>query len=198
VYVMDKASGGVLESIGGSVFTLATSLPTTPEQLAIDAAGDILTVGSGTPAIQKLQLAGTGSPATYTATSLSYTPAIGTPSPSAVAVDAAGNVYVADYQSGGASIYKLSLTANTLQTQTTVATGLSNPVSLAVDGAGNIYAADQGAHAVLKFAPALSSGVYTYVSSTLLGSVTPAAVAVDAAGDVYVQDLASRDELTYV
>jgi sugar lactone lactonase YvrE len=195
VYVMDKASGGVLESIGGSVFTLSTGLPSTPEQIAVDAAGNIFTVGSGTPTVQKLQLAGAGSPATYTATSLSYTPASGTPSPSAVAVDAAGNVYVADYQSGGASIYKLSLTANTLQTQTTVATGLSNPVSLAVDGAGNIYAADQGAHAVLKFAPGLSAGVYTYVSSTLLSSVTPAAVAVDAAGDVYVQDMASASVL---
>ena len=191
VYVMDKASGGVLESIGGSVFTLSTSLPSTPQQIAVDESGNVYTVGSGTSAIQKLQLAGAGSPATYTATSLSYTPATGTPSPSAVAVDAAGNVYVADYQSGGASIYKLSLTANTLQTQTTVATGLSNPVSLAVDGAGNIYAADQGAHAVLKFAPGLSAGVYAYVNSTLLSSVTPVAVAVDAAGDVYVQDMAS-------
>jgi len=110
-------------------------------------------------------------------------------------VDAVGNVYVADYQASGASIYKLSQSTGTLQTQRTVASVLSNPVALAVDAKGNIYAADQGAHAVLKFTPEVSSGVYTYVSSILLNGVTPVALAVDAAGDVYVQDSMSDSVL---
>jgi sugar lactone lactonase YvrE len=185
VYTSNGVS--ILESIGGTAYTLYSSLPGALNQLAIDQTGNIFTVNSGASTIEKLVITAAGTPATYAATTLSYTPTSGTAAPQAIAVDRAGNLYVADYQSGGASIYKLSQVANTLQYQTTVATGLNNPVSLAVDGSGNVYAADKDAGSVYEFTPSIVSGLYTYMQSTKLSSVTPVAVAVDSAGDVYVQ-----------
>jgi sugar lactone lactonase YvrE len=188
VYVMDKVKGAILESIDGVVSTLSAALPSSPSQIAVDPAGNVFTVGSATQTINELQVTGAGSPASYTATTIAYTPSSGTATPQAIATDRVGNLYVADYQSGGSSIYKLTQTPNTLQTQMSVVTGLNNPVSLAVDAMGNIIVADKGANAVLKYTPGLSAGAYNYTSSTLLSNVTPVAVAVDAAGDVYVQD----------
>jgi len=180
------ASGdNLLESIGGTTYTLLPSLPTTPTQIAVDQLGDVFAVNGGFSTIEELAVSAAGTPATYALTSISYAPCTScTAAPQAVAVDKAGNLFVADYQSDGSSIYRLSLAPKTLQYQTTVATGLNNPVSLAVDGSGNVYVADMGADAVYKFAPAASGG---YTQTTLVSSLTPAAVAVDPAGDVYVQ-----------
>jgi DNA-binding beta-propeller fold protein YncE len=101
-------------------------------------------------------------------------------SPTAVAVDTAGNVYIADRNSG--SIKKWNKATNT--TNTVVSTGLSLPNAVAVDGAGNVYIADSGNAAIKKWA--VASGLVT----TLVGAglVTPYGVAVDPAGNVYIAD----------
>ncbi len=198
VYAMDVNSGSILESVQGAAgVAISTSLPSNPGQIAVDQRGDVFAVGSGTPVIEELKVTGAppsaGAPASFTPTTLSYTPLSGTAAPQAVAVDNAGNLFVADYQaSGGSAIYRLSLAGVALQYQTTVATGLSNPVSLAVDALGNVYAADKGAGAVYKFAPGADG---SYTQTTLLASVEPVAVAADAAGDVYVQDESSASIL---
>ena len=182
------ASGvNLLESIGGTAYTLSTSLPAMPSQIAVDQAGDVFAVNAGTPTITELQVTAAGTPSTYTATTVSNTPTIGTAAPQAIAVDHFGNHFVADFQSGGSSIYRLSQVANTLQNQTTVATGLQNPVSLAVDGSGNVYVADRGTDAVYEFTPSIVAGLYTYAQSTKASSLTAVAIAVDPAGNVYVQ-----------
>ena len=193
VYTMDISTGTIQELVQGSnSAALSSSLPSNPGQIAVDALGDVFTVGSGTPSIQELKVTGapasSGAPATFTATSVSYTPTNGgTAAPQAIAVDGAGNLFVADNQGSPAAnvIYRLSLEPNTVQYQSTVATGLTNPVSLAVDGSGNVYVADKGAGAVYRLAPTATG---TYSQSTLFSNVTPTAVAVDPAGDVYVQD----------
>ena len=185
------ASGeSILELSGGTVYTLSSSLPQTSSQIAVDQAGDIFAVASGNPTIEELAVSSAGTPATYTPTSITYAPCAScTAAPQAIAVDQAGNVFVADYQSNGASIYRLSLSANAIGQQVTVATGLSNPVSLAIDNFGNVYVADKGAGQVLEYSPG-ATGSYTLNTArgTLLSGATPVAVAVDAAGDVYVQD----------
>jgi large repetitive protein len=99
--------------------------------------------------------------------------------PYGVAVDRAGDVFIADrannrvveVPSGGGS-------------QTTVpATGLNYPEGLAVDAAGDIFIADQNNNRVVKV-PA-GGGTQTTVGS---GLNTPTGVAVDAAGNVYIAD----------
>jgi len=177
------ASGtSIVESIAGTSYTLTPALSATPSQIAIDPTGDVFAVATNSPTIKELMVTSAGTPATYTSTTIAYTPTTGTAAPLAIAVDSVGAVYVADKTTE--SIYRLSLVPNTLQSQMTVASGFSNPVSLAVDGSGNVYVADQGAGAVYKLTPSPTGG---YTQSTLITSVTPIAVAVDPAGDVYVQ-----------
>ncbi|HEY1647227.1 MAG TPA: pectinesterase family protein [Terracidiphilus sp.] len=196
VYAIDANSGSIFESAQGAAgVAISSILPTNPGQLAVDAQGDVFAAGSGTPQIEELKVSGApasaGAPSTFTSTTISYaTVSSATPAPQAVAVDTAGNLFVADNQGSPANnaVYRLSLEPGTPQTQVTVATGFSNPVSLAVDGKGNLFVADKGAGTVLKLAPGVTG---SYAQTTLLGNIVPVAVAVDAAGDVYVEDESS-------
>jgi sugar lactone lactonase YvrE len=124
--------------------------------------------------------------------------------PSGVAVDAVGNVFVADPANG--TIRKITPAGLV----TTVAGGADGsadgmgadarfhfPTGVAVDNAGNLFVADSGNHTIRKITPA---GVVTTFAGTAgaVGSTdgtgadarfcTPSAVAVDAAGNVFVAD----------
>ena len=130
--------------------------------------------------------------------------------PLGTAVDAQGNIYVADKGNG-----QINSTIRMISPAGTVSTlaGLANnpgsadgigsaarfatPFSVAVDGAGNVYVADTGNHTIRKIAPgavvttlAGLAGSFGYVDGT--GSTArfnePTAIAVDAAGNVFVTD----------
>jgi sugar lactone lactonase YvrE len=128
--------------------------------------------------------------------------------PLGIAVDASGNLYVADV--GGQKIRKV--TANGVVSSlagsgtrgfadgTGTAAFFNDPTGVAVDASGNVYIADRGSHRIRKIIP-LPNG--TGVVSTLAGSGTsgfvdntgtaayfntPSGVAVDASGNVYVSD----------
>lgn len=100
--------------------------------------------------------------------------------PTGVAVDAAGNVYVADM--GNDQVLKLAPGAST--PTSLPFTGLKNPQNVAVDTAGNIYVTDTSNDRVLKLAP----GASTPTALPFAGLKDPRGVAVDGAGDVYVAD----------
>jgi len=100
--------------------------------------------------------------------------------PNGVAVDGAGNVYIAD--TGNNAIKKWTAASNAVTTL--VASGLNGPSGLAVDGAGNVYIADTGNNAIKKWIAA-NNIVATLVASTLNN---PQGIAVDGAGDVYIAD----------
>jgi sugar lactone lactonase YvrE len=122
-----------------------------------------------------------------------------------VAVDASGNIYVAD--SGNYTIRKIT-PAGIVSTLAGVAgirgdvdgTGsaakLYDPQNLAVDSAGNIYVADGMGNVVRKISPA--GVVATLAGSGAQGSADgtgtaaefndPTGIAVDASGNVYVAD----------
>jgi len=124
-------------------------------------------------------------------------------SPAAVAVDAAGNIYVAD--SGDNLIRKItpqgviSIIAGSTKgfaNGAGAAASFSNPLGVALDAAGNIYVADSGNNMIREISP---SGVVTTLAGNLTagnqnGEATlaefnnPFSVAVDAAGNVYVGD----------
>src|SRR6266446_2589763 len=127
-----------------------------------------------------------------------------------VAVDGAGNVYVAD--SNNDTIRKITpagvvttLAGRAGQVGSADGTGtnalFNYPTGVAVDGAGNVFVADQGNHTIRQITPA---GVVT----TLAGSAgqsgsadghgsnarfnQPFGVAVDSGGNVYVADLQNQ------
>jgi streptogramin lyase len=122
--------------------------------------------------------------------------------PTAVAFDASGNLYIADYGNnvirkvtpGGIdSVFAGTRTAGFIDgtgigTSTALAGSFNKPVAIAIDAKGNIYVADQGNFAIRKITPAK-------VVTTLAGAPTqpgvvgiPTGIAVDAAGNVYISD----------
>jgi len=133
--------------------------------------------------------------------------------PDDLAVDSAGNVYVADTSNN--RIQKFTADGQFLTQFGTLGTGagqLTNPNAVAVDSAGNVYVADRSNHRVMQFNSVggfvrgwgwsvsdttLAFQVCTTLceigipvnSSTSNGGLNaPHAIAVDASGDVYVSE----------
>ncbi|MDE1163182.1 MAG: Ig-like domain repeat protein [Acidobacteriaceae bacterium] len=103
-------------------------------------------------------------------------------SPSGLAVDAQGYVYIAD-----SSLNKILRVAtdgtSSFLTLTGLSTALSSPTALAVDGNSNLYIADTGNNRVVV------AGIYSGAATVLTTSVSaPRGVAVDAGGNVVISD----------
>jgi sugar lactone lactonase YvrE len=178
--------------------------------LAVDIAGNVYVADTDNNTIRKVTP--TGAVTTLAGLAGSSGSADGTGSdarfrvPSGVAVDSAGNVYVAD--SGNHTIRKVTpagvvttLAGLEGSVGSTDATGndarFNIPVGVAVDGTGNVYVADTYNHTIRKVTAA---GVVTTLAG-LAGSAGsedgtgsaagfdhPAGVAVDDAGILYVAD----------
>ncbi len=104
-------------------------------------------------------------------------PASGLSFPAGVAVDGAGDVFIADTFNSRV----VEVTPSGVQTTVPVS-GLSDPRGVAVDGAGDVFIADRVNNRVVEVTP---SGVQTTVAS---GLNAPEGVAVDGAGDVFIAD----------
>jgi sugar lactone lactonase YvrE len=94
--------------------------------------------------------------------------------PNDVAVDGAGNLFIAIPYAG--LIRRVDATTRII---TTYASGFSNPRSVAVDAAGNLYVAETGMVRKLD-----TNGTLTLIAQT----PQPVCVRVDAAGNVYIAD----------
>lgn len=124
--------------------------------------------------------------------------------PESVAVDATGNIYVAD--NGNNAIRKITPTGlvSTLAGNGTAGksegsgktASFNSPFGIAVDGGGNVYVADAGNNKIRKIIP--DGTVSTFAGSGIKGAAngtgvnasfnTPAGLAVDALGNIYVSD----------
>ena len=183
-----------------------------PDDVAVDSAGNVYIADSGDHSIRKVD--STGTITTIAGTGFGFSgdggPAVEAElrRPRGVAVDSAGNVYIAD--SSDHRIRKVDSTG----TITTIAgtgefgfggdgvlaagTRLAFPYGVAVDSAGNLYIADTGNRRIRKID---STGTITTIAGTgefgFSGDGGPAVeaelrrphgVAVDSAGNVYIAD----------
>ncbi len=195
---------GTLAGAGGYLLDGpgATATFNRPDGVARDGAGNLYVADSGNSVIRKISpgglvstFAGGGAPGYTNAASA----AAAFRTPAGVAVDANGNVYVAD--TGNHVIRKIT----TGGMVTTLAGGgvagfadgtgtlarFSGPVSVAVDAAGSVYVADRGNSAIRKITP---DGVVTTFAGIRPGEpccltesyFEATGVAVDGAGNVYV------------
>ena len=173
-----------------------------PYGLAVDAAGNVYIADLGNNRLRRVSTDGTI--ATVAGNGQKRSSGDGGPASAAtlatprnVAVDAAGNIYVSEFE--GHRIRKIAPDGRIETAAGTGAPGLRGdggpaalaqfnfPAGLAVDLSGALYVADSQNHRVRKIFP---GGVIT----TLLGGtsgtalLTPTAVAVNPAGAVYVAD----------
>jgi len=226
VYVADAgnhrirkiSAAGVVTTLAGSTFgyldgTGAAARFNFPEGVAVDADGNVYVADAGNHRIRKITAAGVVT--TLAGSTFGYLDGTGAAArfnfPSGVAVDAAGNVYVAD--AGNDRIRKVTaagvvttLAGSTLGFAdcTGAAARFNFPFGVAVDAAGNVYVADAQNNRIRKITAA---GVVTTLAGSTLGFVdgtgaaarfsSPQGVAVDAAGNVYVAD-ASNDRIRKV
>jgi streptogramin lyase len=201
-------SGIALSSSYGLTSTFTAASFNTPTGIALDASGNIYVAERGYNRISKITpdtvvttLAGSGTAgsADGTGTSASFN------TPSGVAVDASGNIYVADQYNyeirkitpaGVVTTLAGSGTAGSADGTGTAAT-FNRLTGVAVDAFANIYVADRYNNKIRKITPAgvvttLAGGAFPgYYDSTGTAAFfdNPMGVATDASGNVYVTDL---------
>jgi uncharacterized protein (TIGR03437 family) len=206
LYIADTANNRIREVSNGVITTIAAGL-FGPQGVAVDSAGNIYIADSYNCRIRKVSngvittvagstcgFSGIGGPATSAEFG----------SPFGVAVDSAGNLYIAL----GSQILEVSNgVITTVAGNGTLgfsgdggpatSAELYGPEAIAVDAAGNIYIADSGNYRVRK----ASNGVITTIAgngtqgfsgdggpATSAELVNPEGVAIDSAGHVYVAD----------
>ena len=227
VYVADRAnhsirkitSGGVVTTLAGSSAGDTGSSDGTgsdarfwsPRSVAVDVEqGTVYVADTANHTIRKITPGGVVTTLAGSAGSLGSTDGTGSAArfyqPRGVAVDVAGNVYVADWLNH--TIRKITfdgvvttLAGTAGSSGSTDGTGsaarFNRPLGVAVDAADNVYVTDGSNHTIRKIT---SGGVVTTLGGTAgstgstdgIGSAaqfdSPAGVAVDAAGNLYVAD----------
>jgi DNA-binding beta-propeller fold protein YncE len=146
--------------------------------------------------------------------------------PTGVAVEASGNLYVAEQYNNRvlkfANAASLTNGANatsvlgepdftTNSGGITTQNGMNYPAGVAIDASGNLYVADPNNNRVLKFANAASAANGSNATSVLgqpnftsnaaattqIGMSTPEGVAVDASGNLYAADFSNQRVLRF-
>ncbi|MDQ3175239.1 MAG: DUF4214 domain-containing protein [Acidobacteriota bacterium] len=158
----------------------------------MDAAGNLYIVDTGNQRIRRVGpggiittvagnggrgFSGDGGMATAASLSLGNVQYLGIAGyPTSVAVDGAGNLYIADTDNG--RVRKV----NPAGIISSAITGLRDPYGVAADAVGNLFIADSSNDRILKVSP---GGVVTTIAGTLY---SPSGVAVDRAGNLYIAD----------
>jgi hypothetical protein len=230
VYIADTAANEIVKvTPAGALSVLAgtgtagspTPGPAThselraPAGVAVDSNGDVYIADTGNAEVEKVTasralsiVAGTGTtalpvPGTATASPLD--------TPTGVAVDAAGNVYIADSTAheilklapaGTLSIFAGNGTTGLPTPGTATASPLDAPTGIAVDSAGNVYIADAAANEIEKVTGSGDLSLFAGRSTGAAGAPTagtatsshlsqPTGIAVDISGNVYIADTAN-------
>ncbi|HWE52592.1 MAG TPA: NHL repeat-containing protein [Bryobacteraceae bacterium] len=164
----------------------------------VSTVGVIATVaGNGLPSYS-----GDGGPATLA----------GLNSPTGVALDSAGNLYIADERNNRIRKVNMAGAISTVAGNGTVGSGGDGglavnaefyyPVGVAVDGSGDIYVADSGNQRIRKInssglvSTIAGNGVVGYScangAATAVGLHNPTGVALDGAGNLYIADYGNQ------
>jgi sugar lactone lactonase YvrE len=213
-------SAGVVTTLAGSVVSGSTDGTGSaakfnlPSGVSVDTAGNVFVADTYNHTIRKVTSAGVVTTLAGTAGSSGSTDATGSAArfnlPAGVAVDTAGNVFVADTYNytirkvtSAGVVTTLAGTAGSIggSNGTGSAARFRYPYGVSVDTAGNVFVADTTNHLIRKVT---SAGVATTLAGTVgsFGSTDstgtsakfryPQGIAVDTAGNVFVADTQNR------
>lgn len=195
-----------VSSTNGMVTTLASGF-NTPKGIALDAVGNVYVADTGNNRIQKITPSGVvttlaGSASAGMADGMGVLASFNQPND--VAVDASGNVFVADGLNN--KIRKISPAGLVTTYAGTGSRGNTNglsaaasfftPYGLAIDATGNVYVADIGNNKIRKITPLgiVSTFAGTGISGSTDGSVAiasfnqPYRLAFDSNGNLYIAE----------
>lgn len=211
------AGTGVAGNTGnGGAATLAQL--SSPNGIAVDGAGNIYIADAAANVVRMVNtsgiisaVAGTGA-AAYTGDGGPAT-AAAIQTPYGLVLDAAGNLYIADY--GNHAVRRIN-TSGVISTFVGNGSGIGSytgdggpattaqvngPTDVAVDGSGNLYVADNGNHVVRRVT---AGNISTFAGNGASGNtgnggaataatmITPYGLSTDAAGNVYIVDQANN------
>ncbi len=166
-----------------------------PNSVASDSAGNVYVADSGNHTIRKITTDGAVSTLAGASGQSGAVdgngPAARLNNPAGIAIDSAGNLFVAD--SGNSTIRRItaagdvSTLAGNPQARGSAdgvgaAASFDTPWAIATDGAGNVYVADSTANTIRKITPA------ALVTTLASGLNAPSGVATDSDGNVYAAD----------
>ena len=179
-YLFGRGTGGLATFYPGVQSTVANISSSSPIGIAVDATGDVYISAWYPQLVVKETLSG----GSYTQSAFGGS-VWGRPG-GGIAVDGAGNVYVADTDEGVVMVPITDTTCATRSDCISIGSGLNSPFGVAVDGSGNVYIADTGNNQVLK--ETFANGSYTQSVVANSGLNNPRGVAVDGSGNVYIAD----------
>jgi 6-phosphogluconolactonase (cycloisomerase 2 family) len=190
IAVYTVGAAGTLTSLG-SIAGSRTSLCNPTGSMAFDAAGRlyVLNRGPGSGSITVYAAGATGDTAPAAAITGSNT---GLKSPSGIAVDGTGRLYVTNTGDSSIKIYAAGATGNVAPVATIAGNtpGLVNPAYPTFDAAGRLYVANTGAGNITVFAPGATGNATptAIVAGSNTGLNGMQGIAVDAGGQLYANN----------
>ena len=188
-----------ISGVGGSADGVGSAARfNAPQGIAVDSAGNVYVADTNNSTVRKITAAGTVTTIAGVAGQNGSLDGAGASArlngPYAVAVDGAGNVYVADFFN--ATIRKITATGTVttlagLAGQVGLADGtgtvarFNQPYGVTVDAGGNVFVADTYNRAVRKIT---AGGTVTTLNGPSSRFYYPQGIATDTAGNLYVAD----------